>query len=257
MLKPRFLFPLSLVFVLIIFSLTQAVSANSMKSETIATLTAKLNKALVRIDKLENQIKESEKVIKTQKLQIVGEDGNKKADLYYDTQCKEAALKFYGNTDKKDEPNVLLSRVGLVIVYPANITMLTDNSYIPNKNEWELLRFIAANSCESFLTDNLKIQSVNGKTDVKFNPDFKRGIILFISTTAQPSWSNYYLGNGKFNLSDRELRAEYSKAANSIKKQLNHYIDISDFDYLIIHFAIRGSDIGTWTDGVMKLKGEL
>ena len=122
----------------------------------------------------------------------------------------------------------------------------------PTFADWSALKFTAANNSEGFLTDKL----------------IRTGCLLllmehelevFIGTHTQPDW-NMYLGNGRFSVSDRELRAAYIEAVDEILSMIRTYFpeeesDLSDHE-IAMYFAIHGTSVGTWQGGVFKLGGE-
>lgn len=71
----------------------------------------------------------------------------------------------------------------------------------------------------------------------------------------QPSW-NVYIGNGRFNISDKELQSAYLEASNSIIKsiQINFPNSGLDNSKIEIQFYIFGDEVGKWGNGIFKLK---
>jgi len=77
-----------------------------------------------------------------------------------------------------------------------------------------------------------------------------------VNTACQPTWDTH-IGNGRFSVSDRELRATYGEAGTSIMTNIVEiYFKEIDRSRVMVYFAIHGIVVGVWCDGVMKLKGE-
>lgn len=118
--------------------------------------------------------------------------------------------------------------------------------------DWEVLYFTAYNNCEEYLTDKLIQESCKAFL-------LEMGLTVTVNTKTQSPW-NVYLGEGRFSVSDRELRAAYIEAAERVLENIRIYFSeegsgLSDQE-ITINFAIRGSPIGTWRGGSFKLAGE-
>jgi len=124
--------------------------------------------------------------------------------------------------------------------------------HIPIFAQWMELEFTAVHNHESYLTDKLV------RTDcVAYLLEDRLSIC--VDTRTQPGW-DVYLGEGRFSVSDRELRAAYTEATNRILKDIRIYFPekesgLSDQE-IEIAFAIYGSEVGVWKGGVFKLEGE-
>lgn len=215
---------------------------------------------LNRIKNLEARIAKLEKSqeIKTNKLSIIDEKGREiicmRENKTDDFSSPEISLYNY-NPEKQEALSI--SGSPYIIFGKPPIVLITEKSYIPNYTEWNLLKYVSENSNQRYLTDNLILTSVSANEDLQIRENLEIDLQINVNTAPQPIWEKYYLGNGKFNLTDREVRGEYLEAGNRIVREINNYVDTSKiFSHIIIHFAIRGSEVGTWTDGVMKLKGE-
>lgn len=77
-----------------------------------------------------------------------------------------------------------------------------------------------------------------------------------VNTTCQPTW-NFHLGQGRFSVSDREVRVAYEEAGNYVfEKYIQPAFPKVSKNEVKITFFIQGYEVGTWRNGVMKLKGE-
>jgi len=124
------------------------------------------------------------------------------------------------------------------------------SSHVPTDWEWLVLESIAKNNAFDALTEKLcKIGF-----DLAYLPwqPGNETLIAVVNTTTQPAW-NYHIGQGKFSVSDREVRAAYMEAAEYVKSKLLPSLPAKT---VIIEFLIQGYKVGTWTNGVMKLVGE-
>jgi len=146
----------------------------------------------------------------------------------------------------------------LITIYgQSRNAYLWNGGYIPSEMEWEILKMTASENNESFLSTKLNKQGFDAAI-IYNDKDKKHEISVFIDTITQPIW-NVYLGDGRFSVSDREVRAAYNEAAIFIRDNIigKRFNDIIGEDYnIVIYFTNRGSSIGVWTNGVMKLSGE-
>lgn len=222
-----------------------------------STLLKRIETLEIRLVKLEQQLQNE---IRTKKLVVLNQKGQEIISLqeeklggnFYPT------MKMYNNDNKVSvkidgSPMLFLGLNGI-----EKYSFVSVSSYIPSRTEWNLLKFVTENSNQRYLTDNLILTSVTANVDYDTTVEkFETLLLITVNTAPQPSWENYYLSNGKFNLTDREIRGEYFEAGNYIVRTLNNYINsFEEFSHIIISFTIRGSEVGTWKDGVMKLKGE-
>lgn len=114
--------------------------------------------------------------------------------------------------------------------------------------EFRVLRMNAEMNCRDHLTDRLVKTSFLA---VCFNDTLQ----LYVNTNCQPSWDTH-IGNGRFSVSDRELRATYGEAGANVMKYVEVYLPGVDKERVLVFFAVRGIDVGIWCNGVMKLEGE-
>lgn len=78
---------------------------------------------------------------------------------------------------------------------------------------------------------------------------------LLVDTRTQPDW-NTYLGEGRFNCSDREVGAAYEEAGKQLMQRVSWYFPVLDVEKVTIEFFIMGVPVGTWQAGKMTLAGE-
>jgi hypothetical protein len=133
------------------------------------------------------------------------------------------------------------------LLYPY-LPAMYSAPYTPSLAEWRALYLTATWGGEQYLTDRLKTTSalVGVLTD---------GMHVLVATDTQPSW-NTYLGNGRFSSGDREVKAAYMEAAGAVMQMVRRgFPEIPEGD-VEISFGIRGSSVGTWRGGVLKLQGE-
>lgn len=264
-----------LIFLLVISTITLApnVLAAEIDPENIIwddelSVLEKLNQALARIESLEKEIaelKKPQKEVKTEKLLIVDNKGEIYAQLFYDQELERTHL-YMNDIDGKRRIEITscdpeFSHISFYDKNNLTSVGIFSQSFIPSISEWNLLKFVADNNSDQYLTDNLIMYSIRMDEKWSFSDnEITRKLQFYVNTRPQPNWDDYYLGNGKFSLQDRELRAEYTNAGYKIITLLTNYIDVEElkrYDYMNIDFSIYGSEVGTWTNGEMKLKGEL
>lgn len=217
-----------------------------------SSLLERINKLEARLAKLENP-----QEIKTNKLIILDKKGREVINMMEDNNLGNAQITMYNyNNDKKTKSVSINSMPQIALGEPPSV-FITEHDYVPNFIEWCLLKFVAENNSQRYLTDNLILISISTYEKLQIREKLESDLNVFVNTIPQPNWEKYYLGNGKFNLADREVKGEYLDAGNNIVKMINNYINTSNlFSHIIINFAVRGSEVGVWTDGIMKLKGE-
>ena len=145
----------------------------------------------------------------------------------------------------------VVAQEGLKYPYlPAEYSKL----YIPTRAEWEVVCLTAVQNYEGALSDKLR------QTHVAVRAMPTSGLVLLVDTKPQPGW-NVYRGNGRWNCSDRELRAAYEEAADStsalsiMPMVRSFFPGIANKD-VEIQFFVNGGSVGAWTDGVMTLAGD-
>lgn len=129
-------------------------------------------------------------------------------------------------------------------------------SYDDIAMRWELglVRMIAVMNTDAYgLTDRLIKKSFNADI-IQSTAEKPSNIMAMVDTLTQPIW-NVYRGNGRFSVSDRELRATYQEAGTVVCKDICGFFPVS-MDRVTIQFSINGAYVGVWRDGVMKLAGE-
>ncbi len=123
--------------------------------------------------------------------------------------------------------------------------------YQPTVADWEALSVTAQSSGQTYLTDKL----IRDVAIFFLLPD---GMTAHVGTSCQPAWNNY-LGEGKWAVSDRELRQAYQDAAEKILQTIRISFGKDSGltnKEITINFFIRGEPLGTWTNGTLKLAGE-
>lgn len=114
--------------------------------------------------------------------------------------------------------------------------------------EWKSLKLMAAGNYKDNLTEKL----INCSFETLPFPDY---FYVNVDTKCQPDW-NVFLENGRFNVSDREIRAAYSEAGDMIIKIVKTSLPDIDKKYIKIYFFIQGEGVGRYTNGKMLLVGE-
>lgn len=144
-----------------------------------------------------------------------------------------------------------LSETNKMKMYP----LLSDGfnqPYLPTKADWKCLDMVANNNSEAAITDKL--------TRISFNAILMRDkMFILVDSKTQPTW-DFYLGKGRFSISDREIKVAYQEASEKILKELRNYFPMPDSglddNEIEIMFYINGATVGNWKNGVFKLEGE-
>lgn len=82
----------------------------------------------------------------------------------------------------------------------------------------------------------------------------------YLDIKPQPSYEKYFEGQGKVNLSDRDLKANLQEVINTFDnlysdwQQTSH--QLPDFGNLSISIGANGYELATYTNGKIKLSGE-
>jgi|GEM_PF-4409112 len=83
---------------------------------------------------------------------------------------------------------------------------------------------------------------------------------MFLDIRPQPSFASHALGRGRFDVSDRELKAAILELVDSAKENYQTFFKESKsatpWDKLSVEVAHNGYNIGVYSGGVLKLKGE-
>ena len=144
---------------------------------------------------------------------------------------------------------LVVAQEGLLYPYLPDVY---SERYIPTLAEWRALDLTAHWNYEGGLTERLIRTSLEASA-------LDRDLVLLVGTKPQPNWPVY--SNGRFTCSDREVRAAYQEAADSLGSPCimatvrNHFPGIADKD-VQIQFFIDGGEVGTWQGGKMTLEGE-
>ena len=124
--------------------------------------------------------------------------------------------------------------------------------YTPTWADWQQMTLNVIYDSEGALSDKLIMTS----SSVFLLPS---GMNVHVDTKAQPSWS-VYQGNGRFSVSDPEVSAAYSEAAEVVLALIRIHFPAAmsglGDDEIEIAFFIQGAEVGTWSDGNMRLEGE-
>lgn len=215
-----------------------------------------------KISALENRVQELENLMNNPEftsLTIKNNDNSSSIRFVAYGNCPR--IIFY-DKDGNESVEVGISdwfKNGLITMYSndkKNNTYFWNGAFIPNKTQWAILKINSENNVESYLSDKLIKKSFVVSYYFDTNDNINK-ISVVVDTITQPIW-NYYIGTGKFSVSDREIRLAYIEAGNYIQKeiiipQLNILFDKYDLNII---FTMKGYSIGTWTNGDMKLSGE-
>ena len=121
-------------------------------------------------------------------------------------------------------------------------------TFYPTFADWQEIEMMARLNNEGPLTDRL----VRTGLEVWAH---SFGFFADVSTKTQPDW-DVHLGKGRFDCSDRQIRAAYQEAAEVVMEDISgFFLGISEDD-VEIDFFIDGSFVGTWKNGQMMLEGE-
>lgn len=93
---------------------------------------------------------------------------------------------------------------------------------------------------------------------VKYRPDGSNNWYLgvVVDTRPQVGW-NVYIGEGKFSVSDDEVRRAYREAGETVVNTMLNFLAMgTDPDIIVVDFRINSVHIGVYTRGVMELANE-
>jgi|GEM_PF-6049922 len=125
-------------------------------------------------------------------------------------------------------------------------------------NDLEIVRYVEYLQYEhvneeKIVTDDLYV------TKILFGNDKNKPLTVFIDVSNQPAIAMKYRGSGKYNLSDREVRAMYASIIEATKsnymKWPGEHMDKWGDDATVTAF-INNYEIGTYKAGKFKFKGE-
>jgi|GEM_PF-5988375 len=113
-----------------------------------------------------------------------------------------------------------------------------------------IIVYLSLNSklTEGIVTDQLVVQRAN----------FDDGVV-YLDIRPQPSFSSHFLGQGRFDIPDRELKATILTLINETKSYYENYvsnIDMPSFDEYKIHITQNNYEVATYSGGQLKLIGE-
>lgn len=120
--------------------------------------------------------------------------------------------------------------------------------YTPRLGEWRAMWLNVLFGGTSYLTDKLIKEALTCGA----GPD---SMTVEVRTSCQPSW-DHYLGKGRWDVPDREVRAAYLEAAGRMLEIVRIYFEEASDSDITISFSVRGEKVAVWHDGQMKLPGE-
>lgn len=98
---------------------------------------------------------------------------------------------------------------------------------------------------EGLVTDTLVAQKLNVS-----------GKNVSLDIRPQPLFASHFLGQGRFDLSDRELKQNVIGLIEKFKSQYGDYGLETKFEDLTISVTQNNYDVGTYSNGTLKLIGE-
>lgn len=155
-------------------------------SVTESTLLKQIEALETRLVKLEQQL---ENEIKTKKLVILNQKGQEiislKEEKIYDDYYP--AITMYNNDNKVSTMIDGSPMLFLGFDEVDKFSLITEKSYIPSRTEWSLLKFVAENSNERYLTDNLILTSVTANINYDATVEkFETLLLVRVNTAPQP-----------------------------------------------------------------------
>lgn len=88
----------------------------------------------------------------------------------------------------------------------------------------------------------------------------EKGVSGTIDIRPQPSYDKYFVGEGKINLSDRELRVLIKEIIDEVQSSLKNSGEVGivykDLDITSLSITTQNYDVGTYENGTIKLIGE-
>lgn len=194
-------------------------------------------------------------------LRFLDEEGKKRMVMMVDEEG--ARIELLSTFDEYPLAGIYLSGdyiLGTYIPSKENSWDKNRNSYIPGYGEWKALEFtLRYNHPGIGLTDKLQLWGVQAYYIPNPDDDGVK-VKVFVNTDTQPSW-RYHLGQGKFSVSDREIRAAYTEAANVVTdwvKRIDFFgpLLMLDESLLEVVFTVCHYPVGAWRNGILKLEGE-
>lgn len=148
-------------------------------------------------------------------------------------------------------PPQLVGLKGRTLIIADGYSYLPGDSelYIPTWADWQRVKANAAQNSEQYLTDRLK------RTNFVLTQGENEQIAI-VDTEPQPEWFDAWKGKGRFNCSDRELRATYQEAAEATMIIVKNYLSDATTNNTMVALTIHGYAVGTYRDGKLSLEGE-
>ena len=197
--------------------------------------------------------------IEVQRLVIKDGNGQTRIELTVQDDCPQIVFRnAYGHVilviSARDRYEYEIRQPALGDFYPDDVVLNFD-SLIPTWYQWDMLDMIARLNTSGYgLTERLHMTAFNAHFDADAGPNDVR-IRASVNTETQPGW-NYHMGQGRFSISDREVRSAYQEAGEAALKAMNIYFPYDGPQQVAITFRINGYLVGEWHNGVMKLAGE-
>lgn len=208
---------------------------NDLEQELLSTRN-EVRILVERLAGLERLVDVDDRSLTAETLRVVDTRGVQRASL--STTFGLPALTFYDSS-------------GGLLLY------MSGGSHVPSAEEWGSLLTTAYSNSEMYLTDNLVSASMTVEhlwwsAIEADSPSY----LISVNTKTQPGW-NVYIGNGRFSVSDRVVRAAYRDAAQYIVSELlMGSVAAVPHEEILIAFYINGVEVGYWRDGEMILAGE-
>lgn len=141
----------------------------------------------------------------------------------------------------------------VTIVYASNVAAAA--SYVPSVQSWRALKMTADQNVGGYALTT-KLQKIGLIAHEVFLSGGPVQLRLQVNTQTQPSW-NYHVGQGRFSVSDREVKNAYKEAGDYIVQQLVPvYFPDMKAENVEIEFYVSSYKVGKYYNGVMTLEGE-
>jgi hypothetical protein len=137
-------------------------------------------------------------------------------------------------------------------IYPF-LNAVANDHYALARADYFLTDLIARENCEEFLTDDLikiSLRAYWGNADTCLR--------VFVDTRPQPQFESNVSGNGRFRITDREVKVVFTDAAHSVMRKVDYCCKLFGFeaDRILISFSLRGNTIGSYFHSTFSLTGE-
>ena len=133
-----------------------------------------------------------------------------------------------------------------VLSYMVTMKEVLSNLVMEQEKQISML-WAASFMSEGIVTDELVIQKAHF---------YRTGKGLTIDIRPQPSFAKHFKGQGRFNVSDRELKSILLTLVDKMKEHLNEGSSLPEFDNLTIYISQNNYEVATYENGSLKLKGE-